>query len=236
MQARSNPAQMSLERTIVSDSTLSALVAPQRHWLRCMSPTSWFGALVLFFLPWMHISCVNAKGEVTSRITMSGAQLVWGGATDHSERPERVDAQPGGPEVKVEIAPDAFKQQRNPNWIAGRCLLATYGFLLIACLLFALVRPGPRRALAGLLCCLILLALLLSGSWLLLENPVSPPEPSQMFEEWVVVRYTPWYYASYLVNVAALLWFGIELWVIRNSGSEYQVRRQESEVSLPGVS
>jgi hypothetical protein len=205
---------------IVSDSTLRALVAPQRYWLRCMSPASWFGALVLFFLPWMDISCINAKGEVTSRITMSGAQLVSGGATDRSERPERVNAQPGGPEVKVEIAADAFKQQPNPNWITGRCLLAAYGFLLIACLSFALVRLGPRRALAGLLCCLILLALLLSGSWLLLEKPVSPPEPSRMFGEWVVVRYTPWYYASYLVNVAALLWFGIEWWAIRNRGGE----------------
>jgi hypothetical protein len=65
--------------------------------------------------------------------------------------------------------------------------------------------------LAGVLCSLILLALLLAGSWLLLENPVIPPKPS----DWTETCYTPWYYVSYLANVAALSCFGIELWVIQ---------------------
>jgi hypothetical protein len=226
MQTSSNPSQVSLDRAIVRDSTLPPLGAPLRPWLRCMSPASWYGALLLFFLPWMEISCINAKGEVTNRITMSGAELVWGGATDRSERPERLDAKPGVPAVKVEIAPDTFKQKPDPKRIAGRWLLAAYGLLLMACFSFALVRPGFRRAWAGLLSSLILLALLLSGSWLLLEKPVSPPEPSRMFGEWVVVSYTPWYYASYLVNVAALLWFGIELWIICAGGAGgYTFRR-----------
>jgi hypothetical protein len=220
MQESSDPSPPADDRAIVSDSTLRGLVVPQRRWLRRMSLSSWFGALVLFFLPWIDISCINAKGEVTSRSTVSGAQLVWGGATDRSERPERVDAQPGAPDVKVEIAPDAIKRNADPKEVAARWLLGAYGLLLSACLSFALVRPGLRRASVGLRCSLILLALLLSGSWLLLEKPIYPPEPSRMFDEWLVMSYTPWYYTSYLANVAALLCFGIELWVTRTGSAE----------------
>jgi hypothetical protein len=220
MQHRSDPSLHSVDRAIVSDSTLRELIVPQRKWLGHMSPASWFGAFVLFFLPWIDISCINAKGEITSRITMSGAELVWGGATDRSERPKRVSAPPGAPGPEVVIAPDAIKRKSDSKWIAGRWLLAVYGLLLIACLSFAWVQPGVRRALAGLLCSLIILALLLSGSWLLLEKPVFPREPSRMFEQWVVVSYTPWYYASYLANASAFLCFGIELWVLRNRGGK----------------
>lgn len=180
-----------------------------------MPPASWFGALVIFFLPWIDIRCIKDNGEVTSRITMSGAELVCGGATDRTERPERTDPQPDDPDVRIQIAPDAIKQVPNPKEIAGRCLLACYSLLLLVCLAFVAVRPGIRRAWAGTCCSLILLVLLLAGNWLLLKKSISPPEPSRSkIDVWFVVNYTPWYYASYLLNLAALLWFGIELWII----------------------
>ena len=186
-----------------------------------MSPAGWLGALILFHLPWLDISCSNSKGEITCRRTMSGAQLVLNCSTDRTERPERDDAQRDAPEVKIEIAPDAIKP--DPKWIAGRWLLAVYGFLLIICLSFALLRPSKQRASAGVLCSMILLALLLTGSWLLLERPVFPSEPERMFGEWVVVNYTSWYYGSYLANLAVFLCYGIELWGSRNRGAPAEV-------------
>ncbi len=141
---------------VVSESRLQGLEARKLNWLRCLSPVSWFGALILFFLPWVDISCIDAKGKVTTRITMGGAQLVSGGATDRSSRPVQVAPAPGNARVKVEIAPGAFKQDPKPKWIAGRCTLAVYALLLVACLSFLLVRPGMKRALVGMLVSVLL--------------------------------------------------------------------------------
>src|SRR5579864_6311204 len=104
MQTNLNVALSSPYGDVVSDSRLQGLATRKLDWLRWMSPTSWFGALILFFLPWVDISCIDTKGKVTRRITMSGAQLVWGGATDHSETPEAVEPERGNAKVKVDIA------------------------------------------------------------------------------------------------------------------------------------
>jgi hypothetical protein len=202
---------------IVSDSRLQAIILPRLVWLRRLFPANWFGALVLFFLPWWDISCINDRGTVT-RFTISGAQFVWGGATTHSKRPEGVDAKAEEGKVTVEVAPNAIKEE--PKRVVGRLVLAAYGLLLIACLSFALIQPSLGRALAGFYLSLILLALLLTGSWLLLGDPFFPDNPSRMFNRWLLTSiYTPWYYASYLANIAALLCFGIEWWFMRRKGT-----------------
>jgi hypothetical protein len=99
-------------------------------------------------------------------------------------------------------------------------MLAIYALLLVGCLSFALVRPSMKRAVAGLFLSLILFGFLLAGSCLLLEKPFVPPDPSQMFDKLVVMKYTPWYYASYLAIFATFLCSGIELWIYRSRGAE----------------
>src|SRR5262245_5759912 len=205
-------------KDVASDSRLQELVPRKFGWLRCLSPACWFGALILFFLPWIDISCIAAKGKVTTRFTMSGAQLVWGESAYHSPKPEQKEPAPENAKAKIEIPPDAFKQKADPKWISGRYMLAIYALLLLGCLSFALVRPSMKRAVAGLFSSLILFGFLLAGSCLLLEKPLVPPDPSQMFDKWVVMKYAPWYYASYLAIIAAFLCSGIELWIVRSRG------------------
>src|SRR5262249_6839225 len=100
--------------------------------------------------------------EVTSHFTVSGAQLVLGGAT---RRSNRLAGQGNG---HVEIAPDAFKQDEGPRHTGGRWLLAVYFWLSGGGLAFAFFQPNPTRAVLGMAHALGVFGLLLTGNWLLL--------------------------------------------------------------------
>src|SRR5262249_9430980 len=145
---------------------------------------------------WVDIRCSSAKGEVSRHITVSGAQLVSGGATDHLKIPEKAEARAGKAEVIVDIAPDAFQQEEGPKRIGGRCLLAVYFLLSVGGLTFAFVQLRVARALLGMAYSLGVFGLLLAGNWLLLDTPFVPSAPSRMFGQLVTMEYTPWYYGS----------------------------------------
>jgi hypothetical protein len=201
---------------IEGDTPPPIIVDTRTRWLlwgmRLGSPVTRLGSLILFFLPWVNIRCVDAKGEVTSQISVSGAQLVYGGATDRSVKAEKEIPQPEDPKVKVEIAPDAFKQDLKPKEIVAKCLLAFYGSFLLVVLSFALIRPGVIRALLGTTYSVVVLASLLGGSWILLENPFFPTGPSLILGQLVTKEYTAWYYASYAAIAVTMLIHGSEMW------------------------
>jgi hypothetical protein len=195
-------------------------VARKPGWLFCgirYSPMAWLGPLVLIFLPWVDIRCSSPKGKVTSHFTVSGAQLILREATDRSKKPAKEEAQAGKNNVKVEIAPDAFKQNEEPKRFGGRFLLAVYFLFSFGGLFFAFVQPNAARGLLGMGHSLGVFGLLLAGNWLLWDNPFFPGAPSRIFGQRVTMEYTPWYYCSYVVVVATFLCFGIEWWLYLDS-------------------
>jgi uncharacterized membrane protein len=78
-------------------------------------------------------------------------------------------------------------------------------------------RPSATRAVFGVIAAAVLLALLTSGAWLFLSDPLFPPRDMA-----AVMEYTKWYYGSYVVNLWAMLSFVVEWWVVRKA------RRQNS--------
>jgi uncharacterized membrane protein YbhN (UPF0104 family) len=170
--------------------------------------------LILFFLPWLELCCVDAKGERTDFVTVSGARLLFGSSTPRSAQAEETD----------------------PRWVLMQCMLAVYLFFLIAGLLYALVQPQVTRAVLGTLHALLLVGLLATAFWVSFGNPLSLGEPERGKRWTTVARYTPWYYASYVANFLALVCFLVEFWVVlgsRRPSSEFLGAAGETSESEP---
>lgn len=195
---------MSLNTLANLNSRPSEQISLSRGWallgLRFSGPASWFGAIILFFLPWLDIRCMDA-GEIRRHLTISGAQLAWGGATLH--KPDRKEV---------------FPKQENflkPEETVAQHMLTLYLIFLVMGVGLALANPGVGRATVGLIHSLSLLSVLLTGNWIffafdmedgsrifrMLNDGINPSS---------IIEYTPWYYASYAVNACAIFSFLLE--------------------------
>lgn len=179
--------------------------------IRFSSTLSWSVALILFFLPWIDLKCMDKNGEVVTHITFSGAQIITGTSTvvKSKQDPNERNEQP----QKLE--------DRLPNEQAAAWLMMAYALGLTAVVVCKIVyvtrRPSATRAVFGVIAAAVLLALLTSGAWLFLSDPLFPPRDMA-----AVMEYTKWYYGSYVVNLWAMLSFVVEWWVVRKA------RRQNS--------
>jgi hypothetical protein len=177
--------------------------------IRLFSPVGWLGALILFFLPWVNVSCAGK-----TMMSMSGSQLAWGGATLHSE----------GKKLNVDDKQELENVQKE-DWglrrTTGSCLLTLYILGLAFALLFKVsyvrVPPSTARAMIGILCSVSLLLLLFSGSAVLLENPFIHPDREARGMIEIKVYYTFWYYVSYALNCWTLFSFVVEYSLLRKT-------------------
>ncbi len=173
---------------------------------RFLSPTTWFTAVVLFFLPWFDFTC-QSKDGAGYRLTMSGAQLAWGGGTCT-----------GAAERRSALI-DLHELTGRSGWqTVGGLLLTAYLFGLGFAVIFAFRRPA-RISTAWIGCGVSagLIVLLFAGSWLALGgNPFTmgretsagaqDPSPSPL---------TAWYLGSYCANLLAMAFCLAEDWYAR---------------------
>jgi hypothetical protein len=172
--------------------------------LGCRSrvPLGWIGALVLFFLPWMNVSCRSQDGREEMQTTLSGAQLAWGGGT--------ISVQ-GKPPIWVLV--DLSTLWKDSQRLLVGCLLSAYLLGLGVGIWFALVHPpGSRRARIGLALAALLLALLFGVSTYAWGSPFHSEPPALILGEWVEYHFTVWYFGSYLCNVWTVVSFTFECW------------------------
>jgi hypothetical protein len=175
--------------------------------IRFSSMLSWCGALILFFLPWVDLQCMDKNGKVATHLTFSGAQLITGtptvvepklGPNDRNDEPQKLRDRPANEQAAA--------------WVMMAYALGLT--VIVVCkIVYVTRRPSATRAVLGALAAAVLLSLLTSGSWLFLENPLYPPPPRLA----TVMEYTRWYYGSYLVNLWAMLSLVVEWWVVRKA-------------------
>ena len=172
---------------------------------RLSSLLAWAGALVLFFLPWVDIRCQSRDGRVVSRVTLSGAQLAWGGAT------ARVEGEP----TRASLVDVSTLWQNARRLVAG-CLLTGYFLGLVVGIPLALSGPpGAARAGAGLVLALVLGGLLLAAALVCFGNPFRAGGRFVSSVGVVDTHFTGWYFASYLANGWAAVSFALEYRVAR---------------------
>ena len=173
---------------------------------RITSPLGWIGALVLFFLPWVDISCQAKDSPKHMHVTVSGAQLAWGGSAYAEE---------GAPSKYFLI--DLGKLVRDWQSMLVGLLLNMYLVGLTLGIALALVSsPGLLRAYLGLGIAIVLLILLPTACWVVMGNPLRPPPTSLWFGEWLYEpTLTVWYFASYAANVLSFVTFSVECWYSR---------------------
>ena len=157
---------------------------------RIASSLCWIGAAVLFFLPWIEISCTPKTGP-EERFTFSGAQIAWGGGTKRANG-EITVYRLGGPALPIDKSG------------LGAFLLTAYIGGLITCTFWIGVRPPSRdRSLRGLVVATVLTAVLFGTFCYMFEGEPFPHERDEMF-------FTRWYVLSYVANGLAIALFAIE--------------------------
>jgi hypothetical protein len=167
---------------------------------RIASPLCWIGAAILFFLPWIEISCTPKSGP-EERFTFSGAQLVWGGRTK---------------QVNGEITEYVLVGHGPPTIKAGGLafLLTAYIGGLITCIFWVgLRRPSRDRALRGLVVAIVLTAVLFGAFCYMFEGEPFPREHDEAL-------FTRWYVLSYVANGLAIALFAIEWQYFKTSRCE----------------
>jgi hypothetical protein len=174
--------------------------------LRFHSPSAWLAAAFLFYLPWVDIRCQGRDGK-ENRLTLSGAQLAWGGGSFEGDGESR---------SKLADWTELRASARQPRQLLVTCLLTTYLLVLAAGLCLVCKRVSSEcHALIGACVALVALGLLLGGCWVALGDPFRPEAPSQgQYGRWET-RFTFWYFASYFANLWAVGSFAVEYWISR---------------------
>jgi hypothetical protein len=174
-------------------------------YFRFTSPLCWLTAIVFFFLPWLNLCCVE-NGEIHTFATLSGAELAWGGIrTCVAESPERIT-------------------WHDWKYLAAYFMLAAYALGLSAASVYMLRRHASvRRAWTGIKLACILTCLLLLACCMLFDG-----DP---FLNWDTTSLTKWYYGSYIVNVLAVLIFGLEWWWMRRIEKRAQMPSAQADSS-----
>jgi len=172
---------------------------------RIASPLGWLAALILFFSPWVDISCRWRDGSV-QRTTISGAQLAWGGET------ERDDGR-----LKSWVLHNPSRMLESAARAFTGILLTGYLFVLVWGIRFAIKEPpGRHRGRTGCKVALGLFALLASGVWVSFGHPFPPlllnESPITIHDSEFDLRFTAWYFGSYLANLWAVVCFAVEYW------------------------
>jgi hypothetical protein len=169
------------------------------RFFRLSPPCGWTVALVLFFFPWVDVSCRGKNGSDGRQAgSFSGIQLALGGVTRYDLK--------GKLEAWTLI--DLPEATKTSDRIAALCLLSAYAVGLIAGIYLGFRQAvGRRRALFGGVLGILFIGLLVASFWILFGKPFWAPPPAEFSDDSIIpglvvdFKYTVWYYASYAANL-----------------------------------
>jgi hypothetical protein len=173
----------------------------------------WTLALVLFFLPWIDVSCSGKNRTDGPQMgSLSGAQMAWGGATLYDFKGEMTSF----------ALMDFAEATKTPDRIAAGCLLTAYVLGLTAGIAFGLMStPGRLRSVVGAILGMVLTGLVIAAIGILISNPFWPTrriefsEDSPLPNSVIDVKFTSWYFASYAANSLSIGSFIVEFFAVR---------------------